>query len=123
MWQEEEDVVDRRWAIDWDAALAPPLAMIPDLSVFVSPSFDDTPVGADLSRPHISRPSDYTDRPEWESALNACGGGIDDAQIGLDAINPIPTGVINAAATSDGVALGYVEEEKAAAFQRDSLHL
>lgn len=41
MWQEEEDVVDRRWAIDWDAALAPPLALIPDLSVFVSPAFED----------------------------------------------------------------------------------
>lgn len=86
MWQEEEDVVDRRWAIDWDAALAPPLSMIPDLSVLVSPIFDDIPVGADLSRP-----PDCAMPPEWENALS--------------------------------VGLGNVEEEEAAAFQRDSLHL
>lgn len=100
IWQKEEDVVDRRWAIDWDAALAPPLAMIPDLSAFVSPVFDDTSVGAEslsggdsLSGREviISRPLDYTERPEWEDAL--------------------PVG------------LGNVEEEEAATFQRDSLHL
>lgn len=84
-------MVDRRWAIDWDAALAPPLAMIPDLSAFVSPMFDDAPVGADLSRPHISRPLACAAPPEWENALS--------------------------------VALENVEEEEAAAFQRDSLHL
>jgi hypothetical protein len=94
-------VVDRRWAIDWEAALAPPLAMIPDLSAFVSPMFD-SPVGADLSRPltrtmlmeaDLSRPGaiNCAATPEWENALEA--------------------------------ALGSVEEEEAAAFQRDSLHL
>lgn len=86
-------MVDRRWAIDWDATLAPPLAMIPDLSVFVSPVFDDIPVVADsLSGGEIiSRPPDCAMPPEWENALSA--------------------------------ALGNVEEEEAAAFQRDSLHL
>jgi hypothetical protein len=80
-------VVDRRWAIDWEAALAPPLAMVPDLSVFVSPMFDPL-VGADLSRPGAIN---CAATPEWENALEA--------------------------------ALGSVEEEEAATFQRDSLHL
>lgn len=80
-------MVDRRWAIDWDAALAPPLAMIPDLSVFISHVFDP-PVGADLSYPGAMN---CAATPEWENALLA--------------------------------ELGKVEEEEAAAFQRDSLHL
>lgn len=56
-------MVDRRWAIDWDAALAPPLAMIPDLSVFVPPAFEDTP---DMT------PVDDAEAPlAWENALLA----------------------------------------------------
>ncbi len=76
-------MVDRRWAIDWDAALAPPLAMLPDMSVFVPPAFEDTPAEAlvDDAAPLLA----------WENALLA--------------------------------ELGKVEEERTAAFQRDSLHL
>ena len=54
-------MVDRRWAIDWDAALAPPLAMLPDLSVFISPVFEDA---ADTTPVDDAVPS-----LAWENAL------------------------------------------------------
>ena|GEM_PF-6973253 len=89
-------MVDRRWAIDWDEALAPPLAMIPDLSVFVSLAPDDAPETASSYRQgQATAPTTGNDEPlplqVWENALLA--------------------GLVGE------------EEECGSAFQRDPLHI
>lgn len=84
-------MVDRRWAIDWDAALAPPLAMLPDMSVFVPPAFEDIPAEALVDDAALTSRDKPLPLQVWENALLA--------------------------------ELGKVEEERTAAFQRDSLHL